>query len=112
MEERDRKGHLEGELTDEEVEAHLIKEALAAGAAAGAMFAGTSAASGMMNPFPPPTPADQAQTVLENTALPQAAVTQSQAVKPKAKKAHKAKKAKKSTSAPTHVGRNTNVHEE
>src|SRR5215211_4732054 len=105
MEEQDHTEGVEGELTDEDVEAHLIKEALAAGAAAGAMFAGANIASASTNPLPPPTPAQQAQAGVEIGALPNAAVVTNQATKAK-----KGQKAKKSQSQ-QHVGRNTNVNE-
>jgi len=40
------------ESSDDDVEGHLLKEALAAGAAAGALFAGSTAASAQIAPEP------------------------------------------------------------
>ena len=120
MEEHERKD-VEAETADDEVDAHLLKETIAAGVASAAIFAGTAQA-GPFAPEPGPTGAEPGQIVsgnLPDTSLPGAAIVQQQ-TQPvhkstkakKAKKSHKAKSSHKSSAAQSHVGRNLNVSDQ
>jgi hypothetical protein len=80
--------------TPEDVEAHLLKEALAAGTASAAIFAGTSQAASYPGPLPPGTE-DVAAELALIPANSDRAVQQKKATK----KSAKAKKVAKPTPA-------------
>ncbi|MEX2210950.1 MAG: hypothetical protein WD689_04220 [Gaiellaceae bacterium] len=88
----DEKQPIEGLESDEDIEAHLLKESLAAATAGAAIFAGSASAG--MYPPPSPAPSDAAAEI----ALIEAGRTAARGAKADkaAKKAVKAKKAKKS----------------
>ncbi len=114
MDDKDRRVEpADGAELDEDVEAHLVKESLAAGVAAAGIFVGSAKA----DPFPPPGPtidppaavtvgSDVASAALQERAA--AKVTANKAVTgKKAKKGKKAKAAKKQQQQPVVTSKHT-----
>ena len=75
--------------SDEEVDAHLLKETVGTGLAAAAVFAGSASAGQYPEPTPPGTEAAAAEVAL----IPKKGDRTAQQAKPQAKKVKKAKKA-------------------